>query len=73
MAPVVATPPDEELRPRTSLRASSLDLRCPGCGTLLDAPRIRPDSGTRERKCPSCHSWYPVQRVRRSPSAPAGA
>lgn len=38
-------------------RARTIDLRCPGCGTLTDAPRINPDTGRRGRKCPSCMLW----------------
>lgn len=59
---VVATPPDEELRPLTSLRACP-DPRCPECGTLLDAPRVRPGTSARERKCPGCHDWHPVAEL----------
>jgi hypothetical protein len=34
------------------------DLRCPGCGSFLDAPRVHPSTGQLARKCPDCLEWH---------------
>lgn len=33
------------------------DLLCRICGSVTDAPRSRPETGLRQRKCPVCLGW----------------
>lgn len=38
---------------------------CPGCGGLLDAPRLNPATGRSARKCELCGVWYGFSGGRR--------
>jgi hypothetical protein len=33
---------------------------CPMCGTLFDAPRVNPLTGSLARKCDVCQEWHPL-------------
>jgi hypothetical protein len=49
----VATPEAKSIAPAASFSS----LACPHCGSLLDAPRINPQSGEPGRKCADCGRW----------------
>jgi hypothetical protein len=50
---------------RSALRRSPASLfRCPECGSLLDAARPNPLTGTIARRCGHCREWYPTAGAR---------